>query len=63
MENQLKQLLRDNNICGFTGETVDDLVRELKADNLCLKAENMRLKNQIEKLTKELQNNRGYAKR
>lgn len=53
MDNQLKKILSDNNICGFTGETVDDLVRELKADNLTLKAENQQLKREIEKLREE----------
>ncbi len=53
MDNQLKKILSDNNICGFNGETVDDLVRELKEDNLCLKAENAQLKREIEKLTEK----------
>ena len=50
MDNKLKKILSDNNICGFTGETVDELVRELKEDNLSLKAENAQLKREIEKL-------------
>jgi cell division protein FtsB len=53
MDNQLKKILSGNNICGFTGETVDDLVSELKADNLTLKAENQQLKREIEKLREE----------
>ena len=53
MDNQLKKILSDNNICGFTGETIDDLVSELKVDNLCLKAENAQLKREIGKLTEK----------
>ena len=53
MDNQLKKILKDNNISGFTGGTVDDLVRELKEDNLSLKAENAQLKREIENLTKK----------
>lgn len=50
MDEQLKKLLQDNNICGFQGKTIGELVRKLKSDNLCLMQENMRLKQQIEKL-------------
>lgn len=52
MNAELKKILSDNNICGFTGETVNDLVRQLKADNLCLKAENMQLRRKLEEYGK-----------
>ena len=52
MNAELKKILSDNNICGFTGETVNDLVRQLKADNLCLKAENMQLKRKLENMAR-----------
>lgn len=48
MDAQLKKILEDNNICGFQGETIEQLVRELKSDNLCLMLENRRLKEQLE---------------
>ena len=53
MEAELKRILSDNNICGFTGDTVNDLVRQLKADNLCLKAENMQLKRKLENMARK----------
>ena len=52
MEAELKKILSDNNICGFTGDTVNDLVRQLKADNLYLKAENMQLKRKLENMVR-----------
>lgn len=52
MDAELKKILSDNNISGFEGETINDLVRQLKADNLCLKAENMWLKRSLEKYNK-----------
>ena len=48
MDAQLKKILQENNICGFQGETIEELVRQLKYDNLCLMQENNRLKEQVE---------------
>lgn len=36
---EVKKLIHDNNLCGFEASSVNDLVAELKCDNLQLKAE------------------------
>lgn len=38
-KSEAKKLIRDNNLCGFKASNVNELVDELKCDNLQLKAE------------------------
>lgn len=55
MDALLKKILADNSICGFSGETVNDLVREMKVKVLELSSENQELKYQNKELKKQLE--------
>ena len=50
----VKEVMKANNICGSEATTVDELVAELKCDNLQLKADLEKAKKQIEKLKMEV---------
>jgi hypothetical protein len=55
MTDELKRILSENNISGFQGDNVDELVRELKCDNLQLKCEVRCLVNERDRLKEELE--------
>ena len=55
MTDELKRILFDNNISGFQGDTVEELVRELKCDNLQLRLEVRCLVNERDRLKEELE--------
>jgi hypothetical protein len=52
-ESEVRDLIRDNNICGSDAETPNDLVAELKCDNLQLKAELRALQKRYEELERK----------
>jgi len=52
-ESEVRDLIRDNNICGSDAETPNDLVAELKCDNLQLKAELRALQKRYDELERK----------
>ena len=55
MTDELKRILFDNNISGFQGDTVEELVRELKCDNLQLQSKVIGLVNERDRLKEKLE--------